>query len=67
MIFLNDKNEICSDKERMTKALKSLIFSPQNNFKVFKDGIHIYGESVSIHSFYDMLFECFEQLDSINR
>lgn len=43
----------------MIHALKSLIKNPQNNFKLFKDGIYYYGEHVSDQVFYTLLFEIF--------
>ncbi|KAI4461088.1 inositol polyphosphate kinase 1 [Holotrichia oblita] len=41
----------------MVKAIKSLIYNPQNNFKIFRNGVFIYGEQVSIDVFYDVIKE----------
>lgn len=46
-----------SDKQRMVKAIKSLIYNPQNNFRIFRNGVFIYGEQVSIDVFYDVIKE----------
>ncbi|KAK9695155.1 Inositol-pentakisphosphate 2-kinase [Popillia japonica] len=45
------------DKQRMVKAIKSLIYNPQNNFRIFRNGVFIYGEQVSIDVFYDVIKE----------
>ncbi|CAK1601567.1 unnamed protein product [Parnassius mnemosyne] len=43
------------NKERMKFALRSLIESPQNNFKVFKNGALIYQETSQYKGFEDIL------------
>lgn len=47
-------------KERILKAIKSLIFDPQNNFRVFRDGVYCYGETTSVDNFYTLCSEMFE-------
>ncbi|CAB3380320.1 Hypothetical predicted protein [Cloeon dipterum] len=39
-------NLYSGNKQRMQDAIRALLFSPQNNLKIFKDGCLIYGEDV---------------------
>ncbi|KAF5306199.1 hypothetical protein FQR65_LT07476 [Abscondita terminalis] len=48
------------NQERILKAIKSLIFDPQNNFRIFVDGSYCYGEKTSIDKFYALCTEIFE-------
>ncbi|GJQ71342.1 hypothetical protein Trydic_g11076 [Trypoxylus dichotomus] len=45
------------EKPRMIKAIKSLIYNPQNNFKIFRNGVFVYGEQASIDVFYEVMRE----------
>ncbi|KAK5645228.1 hypothetical protein RI129_006528 [Pyrocoelia pectoralis] len=48
------------DREKIYRALKALISNPQNNFRIFCNGIYHYGENTSRDKFYTMLHELFE-------
>ncbi|KAF5292626.1 hypothetical protein FQA39_LY13959 [Lamprigera yunnana] len=48
------------NKDRMVKAIKSLILDPQNNFRVFYDGDYCYGENTCVDNFYSLCSQMFE-------
>ncbi|XP_048489288.1 inositol-pentakisphosphate 2-kinase isoform X1 [Plutella xylostella] len=45
------------DRSRMKRAVLSLIENPQNNFKLFKDGVLVYNEKSSEKDLQDLLVE----------
>lgn len=50
----------CSKKERMLRALKSLVAHPQNNFRIFCNGNYAFGEKTPSKQFHLILQEMFE-------
>ncbi|XP_076641299.1 inositol phosphate kinase 1 isoform X2 [Halictus rubicundus] len=53
-------------QERMKSALKGLIASPQNNFKIFKDGMVVYSQESSSKDLENVLAEWFRNSGSSN-
>nr|XP_034188564.1 uncharacterized protein LOC117608095 isoform X2 [Osmia lignaria] len=47
-------------EERMKSALEGLLKSPQNNLKIFKDGIIVYDQESSLNNLEGVLKECFQ-------
>ncbi|XP_022918146.1 inositol-pentakisphosphate 2-kinase [Onthophagus taurus] len=43
------------EKHRMIKSIKSLITDPQNNFKIFRNGVQVYGEQSNEDNLIDLL------------
>uniref|UniRef100_A0A1Y1LB51 Inositol-pentakisphosphate 2-kinase n=1 Tax=Photinus pyralis TaxID=7054 RepID=A0A1Y1LB51_PHOPY len=52
------------DTEKICRALKALISNPQNNLRIFCNGVYYYGENTSQDKFYTMLNELFECSDN---
>lgn len=50
----------CREPERMQYAIRSLIENPQNNFKLFMNGVCTYDENKATHEFFDLIKLWFE-------
>lgn len=46
---------IFSNKERMHKAITALVEDPQNNLRIFQNGLLIYGENKSLTVFHEIM------------
>lgn len=38
----------CREQAKILKAIKALVYNPQNNLKIFKNGRYVYGEDCDI-------------------
>lgn len=47
------------EQATIIKAIKALIYNPQNNLKVFKNGHYVYGEDCDMEKFESVIVSLF--------